>query len=159
MVSPTLSNLTKYYWRVNATNSEGTIAYTTDSFTTIIAAPAQPTLASPEDGVTNQDVNLTLSWNAAARASTYHLQVSKISDYSTTVYNDSTLTGLSQAMSGLDKETTYYWHVRAKNAGGVSAWSAGRGFVTVPNAPPPQPLPEKIMRSKLLLLYNGSNGY
>jgi hypothetical protein len=30
----------------------------------------------------------------------------------------------------LDSTTTYYWRVRAKNIGGVSAWSAVRNFIT-----------------------------
>jgi hypothetical protein len=53
---------------------------------------------------------------------------------------DSTLTDTLKSDSGLAFSTTYYWRVRAENAGGASAWSEVRSFTTIatgvlPNGP------------------------
>jgi hypothetical protein len=47
------------------------------------------------------------------------------------VYNDSGITGTSRIVSGLLANTDYYWHVRAKNASGFSAYQdAPRRFTS-----------------------------
>jgi uncharacterized protein affecting Mg2+/Co2+ transport len=131
-----LANNTLYYWRVNATNVGGTSDWsTTWSFTTIVAAPAAPTLASPSNGATGVATNPTLSWNASTGAASYRLQVSTSSTFSTTVYDQSGITGTSQQVSGLANNTLYYWRVNATNAGGTSDWSTTWSFTTIV-APP-----------------------
>ena len=137
LVSGLLNN-TLYYWRVSATGPNGTSSYSTAwTFTTLPAAPSAPTLNSPSDGAVGTDVNLTLTWNASSGATTYRVQVSTASDFSSTVVNDSTMTSLSKAVSGLSTSTLYYWHVNAKNAGGTSAYSASRTFTTGAGLLPP----------------------
>lgn len=133
-----LANNTTYFWRVRAKNIAGTSAYSeVRSFTTIVAAPSTPALASPADGAINQPVPLTLSWNPATDAETYRLQVSASSDFSTTVLDDSTITSLSSQIGALAGNTTYYWRVRAKNISGASAYSAAWSFITVTIVSPP----------------------
>jgi hypothetical protein len=95
--------------------------------------PATPTLATPVDAAQNQQLAPTLTWNASGGATSYQLQVSNVNDFSTTVYNDMTLTGTSTRITGLYYETTYYWHVSAKNGGGTSAYSATQSFITGPS--------------------------
>ncbi len=139
VVVTSLSNNTLYYWRVDATNAGGTSGWSTPaySFTTIVAAPPAPTLSSPTNGATGVAINPTLSWNASAGAATYELQVSTSSTFATTVYDNSTLTGTSQAISGLSNNTLYYWRVDATNAGGTSGWSTPTwSFTTIVAAPP-----------------------
>ncbi len=131
-----LANKTTYYWRVNAKNTGGTSVYSEiRSFTTIVAAPSTPALASPADGAVNQPTSLTLSWNAATDAETYRLQVSSSANFSTTVVDDSTLATTSREVGALSNKTTYYWRVRAKNVGGTSAYSQARSFTTIVAAP------------------------
>ncbi|MEK6650172.1 MAG: hypothetical protein AABY75_04295, partial [Bacteroidota bacterium] len=131
-----LANLTPYYWRVRAKNVGGTSAYSTArQFTTIIAAPADPTLTTPADSATNQPTAITLSWNASARASSYRLQVAENDSFSVITFDDSTLAGTSKALSSLQNARTYHWRVRAKNVGGTTAYSATRRFTTIVNAP------------------------
>jgi hypothetical protein len=136
-----LANNTTYYWRVNATNSGGTSAWSTAwSFTTVPAPPAAPTLSSPTNGATNISVTPTLTWNASTGATSYGLQVSTSSSFSTTVVNQTGITNASYPVSGLAGSTTYYWRVNATNAGGTSAWSTPVwSFTTVAGAPPAIP--------------------
>jgi uncharacterized repeat protein (TIGR02543 family) len=129
-----LTNNTQYYWRVNAKNAAGTSAWSTAfSFATIVAAPAVPVLSSPATNSTGVAVSETLSWGAVTGDSTYRIQVSTSSGFSagTIIVDDSTLTAPSKAVGPLSNTTQYYWHVNAKNAGGMSAWSTAFTFTTV----------------------------
>ena len=92
--------------------------------------PAAPTLASPANNATGVSTNPTLSWNASSGATSYRLQVSTVSNFSTTVYNQSGITGTSRPVTGLMNNTTYYWRVNASNAVGTSAYSSVRNFTT-----------------------------
>jgi hypothetical protein len=126
-----LVNGATYYWRVSASNSVGTSAWSpVFSFTTIPALPAIPVLAAPIDGATAVATSPTLSWIAASGAATYRVQVSTVNTFATRVVDDSTLTAITKAVSGLTPVTNYYWRVNAKNAGGASDWSATWGFTT-----------------------------
>ncbi len=127
-----LSNSTKYYWRVRAKNIGGASAWTiARNFTTIIAQPGMPLLSLPNENAIDQPVSLSLSWNTVASATAYHVQVSTVSDFSTIYMQDSLLTTGSANISALSNSTTYYWRVRAKNIGGVSAWTSARSFTTI----------------------------
>ena len=129
-----LSNSTKYYWRVSATNSYGTSSYSnTWNFTTASggSAPAIPTLSSPNNGSTNQSTSPTLSWNASNGASSYTLQVSTNTSFTSYFYNHSGLTSTSQQISGLSNNTVYYWRVSATNDYGTSSYSNTWNFSTL----------------------------
>ncbi len=131
-----LSNSTLYYWRMNATNAGGTSSYSsTSSFTTIVAAPAAPTLASPSNAATGVSSSPTLSWNVSTGATSYQLQVSTSPTFSTTVFDQSNITSTSQQVSGLANNTLYYWRVNATNAGGTSSYSSTWSFTTIVAAP------------------------
>ncbi len=126
-----LTNSTTYYWRANASNVGGTSWSNAWSFTTIVAAPGVPVLASPSNGAGNQPVSLSLSWNTSTNAATYAVQVSTDAAFGSTVTAQIGLTGTMAAVSGLGNSATYYWRVGAKDAGGVSGWSGGWSFTTV----------------------------
>jgi photosystem II stability/assembly factor-like uncharacterized protein len=136
-----LANSTLYYWRVSASNTGGTSAYSAAWNLTTGASlpppPAAPVLASPANGATNQPTSLTLSWNASSGATTYHLQVSTSSTFSTLFVDQSALTTTSSAISGMANSTTYYWRVSASNTGGTSAYSAAWSCATVAGTQPP----------------------
>ena len=126
-----LASSTTYYWRVSATNAGGTSAYsTTFSFTTVVVAPAAPTLSSPANAATNQTLSPTLSWTASAGAASYGLQVSTDQNFGSTIFDQSGITGTSQSLSGLTNGTVYYWRVNATNSGGTSAYSSVFSFTT-----------------------------
>ena len=126
-----LTIATAYYWRVNAKNAAGTSVYSNVWSFTTITTPAAPVLLTPANAATNISTSPTLIWNVVPGADTYRLQVSTINNFTTTVYNDSTRTNISQAITGLAIGTTYYWRVNAKNAAGTSTYSAVWSFATI----------------------------
>ncbi|MGE5438646.1 MAG: fibronectin type III domain-containing protein [Bacteroidota bacterium] len=129
---PPLSNGTTYYWRVRAKQGNNAGIFSdTWNFTTIKPLPNAPILASPADGSTFQPVTITLMWNTAPNALMYHLQVSEKNDFSTILFEDSTITKTSQEIYNLKNGTRYYWRVSAKNVTGSSPYSNACSFVTV----------------------------
>lgn len=131
-----LANNTTYYWRVSAKNIGGTSSWSiVRSFTTIVAAPSAPILASPADSALNQPVTLTLGWNPSTDTETYRLQVSTNSDFITPIFDDSSVTTTSREVGPLANNTIYYWRVNAKNVGGTSASSSVWSFKTIIQLP------------------------
>ena len=102
-----------------------------------------PTLVAPADLATNQSTTLQLQWTAAAGDSVYHLEIDTASNFDSKIYNDSTLTGIENTVTGLKNATKYYWRVSvrdsAKNGGALSAYSTVRSFTTW-NTTPTTPL-------------------
>ena len=130
-----LAASTVYYWRVNATNAGGTSAYSTvRSFTTAATPPPGippvPVLSSPANAATKVAVPTTLSWGASSGATSYRVQVSTSSTFTTLFLDLSGVTTTSTSVAGLGSQTLYYWRVLAPNASGSSAFSAARSFTT-----------------------------
>jgi hypothetical protein len=135
-VSSALLNNTVYYWEVAAKNAAGLSAYTTSNFTTIVASTGAVSLTAPVGGASGVSITPTLAWNAPAGGTPiiYLVKVSTASNFGSLVINDST-TNLSYAITtALLNNTTYFWEVAAKNAAGISAYSAS-SFTTIVAAP------------------------
>ena len=98
-------------------------------------APAAPVLASPANAATGVSLTANVSWNAAATATSYTLQVATDINFNSIVLNRTGITTTSSALSALTNGTVYYWRVSATNVVGPSAWSATRSFTTVFSAP------------------------
>jgi photosystem II stability/assembly factor-like uncharacterized protein len=123
---------TTFYWRVAAKSLGGYSNWSaTFSFTTIVAAPQTPALASPVDSAINISQSPTVSWQAATGAVTYHLQLSSDATFAASLVDDSSLTATSRTVGPLALATTYYWRVQSRNAGGYSVFSTARRFSTI----------------------------
>ena len=125
-----LDSITTYHWRVRAGNAAGLSAWSKVwSFTTTFGyPPAVPTLIAPLNGELNAGVSPVLSWSSSLGATRYSLQVSPYSDFKCSLYDQTTITGTSQTVNGLDSLTTYHWRVNAANASGTSDWSTAWKF-------------------------------
>jgi len=124
-----LTNGTVYYWRVNATNVVGTSAWSAArSFTTVFNAPA---LSAPANGATNVSRTPSLSWVAAAGATSYNVQYSTTSGFTTGTVTRNGVTATSLAITtSLLSRTRYYWRVQSVRGTVTSSWSS-RSFTTV----------------------------
>ncbi|MFZ2487989.1 MAG: hypothetical protein WAZ19_07680, partial [Anaerolineae bacterium] len=65
------------------------------SLEVVAGAPAAPTLVSPANNAVNQTVTPTFTWNAAAQAGTYDIQVATDSGFTNVVASATGLTGTS----------------------------------------------------------------
>ncbi|HUF10115.1 MAG TPA: hypothetical protein VMO47_12385, partial [Rhodothermales bacterium] len=124
---------TEYFWRVRAENAGGEGLYSAVwSFTTITSKVV--VLTSPSNGAVGIDLSPTLSWNAVAGATSYDVQVSKSSDMSSPIVNQTGVAATSLAIGPLDPSAIHHWRVRADNAAS-DQWSLTWSFVTGTGAP------------------------
>lgn len=131
-----LSSATQYYWRVRAENTGGSGSWSSvANFTTVYPVPEIPQLSSPADKATSIPVSTTLSWNVAANAETYDLQVSNDKSFAATIVDLTGLTATSSEITSLARETVYYWRLRGVNPGGPGSWSSIRSFTTIIEVP------------------------
>ncbi len=130
-----LKSGTTYYYRVRAYTGNGLFSSGVSSTITVVttAAPAQPTVLAASSVTSDSFI---ANWSAAAGATSYRLDVSTINNFSSFVsgYNNLTVNGTSQMVSGLNSGTTYYYRVRALNASGASANSGTMTVNTIPSA-------------------------
>lgn len=134
--SGVLNGNTTYYWRANATNVNGTSAWSSVwSFTTgdcgVPAVPDPPSLISPSNGSTDTTCTPTLDWTDSSGAANYTVQVSTDNGFTSTIVNETTTDSNYTIPNGtLASHTTYYWRANASNAAGTSGWSAVWSFTT-----------------------------
>ncbi|MBI5402889.1 MAG: T9SS type A sorting domain-containing protein [Ignavibacteriae bacterium] len=122
----------QYYWRVNATGTGGTSDWSnTFLFSTSPPLPYSPILIYPQNGSTNVPLNLMLSWYHGSGATSFRVQVSQSTSFTTRVI-DSVLSGMQLVVNPgvLNQMTVYYWRVLGQNCGGSGPWSVTWSFVT-----------------------------
>jgi len=122
-----LSFMTTYYWRVNADNVGGTSPYSpTWNFTVGIPTPDQVQLVSPANQASIQGGTVQFVWRSSQpQVNRYWLEISIDPLFSFRTV-DSTLTDTTKTVTGLSVNTTYYWRVRAGNAGSWGPYSDAR---------------------------------
>ncbi len=122
-----LSYDTTYYWQVRAVNTSGTTyanSGTWWNFTTIPVPPGAFSKIAPVNGAVGQSLNPLLSWGTSSGVFYY--------EYCYDTNNNSACDGswnstssTFTSISGLSALTTYYWQVRAVNAGGATDANSG----------------------------------
>ncbi len=131
--SLSLSYLTTYQWRVEATNEGGGTSSDTWDFMTIIQAPDPPVWVSPDSGAITQPLSGTLIWSPAERADYYDVYFGTDSPPMTRVSENQIGTTYDYSVS--QNEQTYFWQIVAKNIGGSSprlcVWSFTTGRLDV----------------------------
>jgi photosystem II stability/assembly factor-like uncharacterized protein/fibronectin type 3 domain-containing protein len=126
-----LSENTEYFWRVRAEDDDSESDWSQVwSFTTLNPILDPPDLVSPTDDATDQNTSLTLAWDAVTGATSYDLQVSTSSNFTTTIVNQST-TNTYFDVTGLSENTEYFWRVRAEDDDSESDWSQVWSFTTL----------------------------
>ncbi len=122
-----LTNGNNYYFRLKATNSEGDSDWSDEAYKLKQAIPSKPNKVS--FGLTTE-TSVVVNWTTPADngniITSYSLEqkVGFGGSYSE-IYSG---TDLSTAVTGLATESTYYFKVRATNAGGKSAYSDETSF-------------------------------
>lgn len=103
-------------------------------------APTSPVLVNPPNGTTGITTTPTFEWLPVEAATSYIVLISTVSNFSSTVVNQSGITDTSYIHgSALNENTQYYWRVQAVNQFG-SSLSSTRTFTTgVSNAAPNTP--------------------
>ena len=112
-----LTSNTTYYVQGYAINSVGTSYGGVQSFTTPKPeAPATPTFSDVSG------TSFTVNWVAVSGATSYEMDISTASDFGSFVsgYEDKSVSGTSEAVSGLAYSTTYYVRMRAVHTSGTS---------------------------------------
>jgi len=110
---------------------------------TLPVPPPTPTIM----GTTAKQTTMQVIWDAVARAERYEIEVEgNVLDAGT---------GVSYTVTGLTPVTDYTLRIRAKNAGGASAWSAPLTADTLPYPPEtPTELAADIENRKVTLHWN-----
>jgi endo-1,4-beta-xylanase len=88
-----------------------------------------PTQVISPSGTTGEPRNPTLIWHSSASATSYRVQVSTGSTFSSVIV-DSTVADTLLTTSPLGANTRYFWHVSAINDSGASSYSATAVFST-----------------------------
>jgi photosystem II stability/assembly factor-like uncharacterized protein/Leucine-rich repeat (LRR) protein len=134
--SQQVTNLTDgvtYYWHVKANNTVGSSDWSdTWNFTlTTSSGVATPVLTEPGNGSTEIPIPAKLVWEEnTIGGATYHVQVSTLSDFSTTIFDQSGITTGTKFVDGLAYSTQYFWRVRTTVNSEQSSWSTVFNFTT-----------------------------
>lgn len=111
------------------------------TFSICVSEPPTPpvctTIIAPIDGASAVPVPVALSWNAVAAATSYDIYLSTTNPPTTTVATSVTGTTYNYTAA---YNTTYYWYVSPKNAGGNATGCDGTISSFTTDAPPPPPV-------------------
>jgi len=91
--------------------------------------------SSPANGATGISTSPTLSWGASSGATSYEYCYDTSNNSTCNAAWTSTGSNTSVGLSGLSNNTTYYWQVRAVNAGGVTDANSGTWWSFTTAAP------------------------
>lgn len=124
-----------YYWRVQATNENGTGAWS-EIFrfrTTPISIPGATTLTEPLNNAKGIDNPITFKWRTNSLADLYIFEIATDSTFSNIVYSENEVPDTFVTVNNLQGLTKYYWKVTGYNSLGGNISSSVFNFTTVGN--------------------------
>jgi hypothetical protein len=128
-----LDENTKYYWRVNASNDNGTSVWSEvwTFFTKLKSILATPVLVAPTDYYIRLSGSEKLIWDPVQGATNYWLQISTNPEFSELIVDDEKLINPNYPLNNLKYDSKYYWRVAAVNSETTSDWSETWTFLTI----------------------------
>ncbi|MEJ5244597.1 MAG: BNR-repeat neuraminidase N-terminal domain-containing protein [Bacteroidota bacterium] len=118
------------FWRVRAIRNADTSLWSEVwTFKTVGPPMAPPAIIAPDNNSIDLPLTVSFVWYSFLSATGYTLQVSTVSNFSTTIFNQ-VVTDTSVTISNLLPNTQYYWRVRSLRGTEISAWSTVRTFTT-----------------------------
>ncbi len=123
-----------YYWAVRGQDSfgDGPLSDIWNFGTKV----DKPVLVSPANDAVDVPLGGTFSWNAAAGADAYQIEVSLVNDFASTVINQGNIVGTSYNYTNLNNNTDHYWRVRGFKNGAPGEWSNTFHLKTIQLLPP-----------------------
>ena len=117
---------TEYWWRVRARHANDTSPWSeVRKFSTVVDV----SLTSPADGAVLETTRPKLTWSTLPEVGGYQIRFGKSADHSDADYylipNGSTN---NYPLPDLDKDSDYYWSVRAFRTTDTSAWAEDYSF-------------------------------
>jgi len=106
-----------YWFKITDNPSSGTV-------------PEAPMLSLPPNNATNQQTSLTLTWNSVPSANSYNVQVATDASFNQLFLDQTNVTGTSLNVSGLSKNSFYFWRVSGTNNSGNGPYSNSYSFQT-----------------------------
>ena len=100
---------------------------------TIVLTPDSVRLVAPINTSIGVTLPVQLKWMSSGRATSYRLELSTDSTFTTIFSDNGGITDTTFTIAGLNNLTTYYWHLSAVNTGGTSSWSRVWSFKTLGN--------------------------
>jgi len=115
----------RFRWRMGVDSSIYDQGWWLDDVQIYTCASTVPVLLSPANGALTTNYTPTLDWSDATSAVSYQVQIAANNVFTTIVQDVSSIPTSSYVAAALNPNTTYYWRVRAFDAGAQpSAWSA-----------------------------------
>jgi len=131
----------RFYFTMNDSNTSGLGGPTTiDIYVPVARIPEAPGAGGAVTVSNLTPTGARFTWPASSRGhadiTDYGLYVSKVSNFSSHVYQDWVGTSRTRDLNIFDPGTTYYTRVRARNADGIGGYGPTTSFTTLPSTPP-----------------------
>ncbi|MBL8164317.1 MAG: hypothetical protein JNJ61_20180, partial [Anaerolineae bacterium] len=124
-----------YYWRVRTRTIAGDGPWSVIRRVTVYTLA--PLLGSPADGDIMTDHTPSVSWSGVSDGTTYEIQISDTSTFTTILRTVSGFfTGYTVPNGNPLPDGVYYWRVRTRTIAGDGPWSVMRSFTVHTLAPP-----------------------